>query len=525
MSPNVLPEALSSPTPTTSTIWVNTLWLLSLVCSLTSALFATLIRQWARRYSELPHVPSLPSKRARVRSFLFLGTLKYRMRVATETTPTLLHLSMSLFLAGLIIFFFTIDETVAIALSILVGLFGMAYAMLTILPCIYRDCPYGTPMTGICWYLWHAFASVAAFCLQWTLRLLHSLLVPSNLGEITSARQRKLTEWLEGVENTLNNHVKCLKDGFRESIVQGALDSPSVVDLQGLAWMLNRPALAEKSKIEDFVASAPEDTIVQLMSAPIKSGSVVFRDHLLSLLQSCTPGTTRLDEDVRRRRLLVCLDAIHRIVKAPSSAVYGVIPSESVLRDVRINFASIGLMRTLWADVDPSICVISRSTCALLARHLVHQRLLGELELAWLQDVIGLPSNTIFNSLNNIAKADAMILDSYVYGVLSRQTEDLPVGHAALFMETFAILAGAGSQDTFRRDVLADGVSSLVRRAEERDGRLREVVGKLRNVYVTVFPRPTTAPLEPRISHHANRRRTRHGTIQLKCRDPSSTLI
>jgi hypothetical protein len=260
------------------------------------------------------------------------------------------------------------------------------------------------------------------------------------------------------------------------------------------------------------------------MSAPIESGSAVFRDHLLSLLQSCTPDTTRLDEDVRRRRLLVCLDAVHRTVKASSSAAYGVTPSESVLQDVRINFANIGLMRTLWADNDPSIRIISRSTCAFLARHLVRKRMLGESELPWLQDVMGVPSNTIFNSHDNIVEADAMILDSYVYGVLSHQTEDLPVRHAALFMETFAILAGAGSQDTFRRDILANGIASLTRRAEERDGRLREVVGKLRNIYATVFPRHIAAPPSPRISNHANRR-IRHGTIQVKCRDPSSILI
>ncbi|KAI9508583.1 hypothetical protein F5148DRAFT_952594, partial [Russula earlei] len=98
------PQALSSPAPTASIIWVNTLWLLSLVCSLTSALSATLMHQWARRYTELPHISSSPKDRARVRSFLFLGTLKYHIRLASEITPTLFHLSMSLFFVGLVIF-------------------------------------------------------------------------------------------------------------------------------------------------------------------------------------------------------------------------------------------------------------------------------------------------------------------------------------------------------------------------------------------------------------------------------------
>ena len=94
-----------------------------------------------------------------------------------------------------------------------------------------------------------------------------------------------------------------------------------------------------------------------------------------------------------------------------------------------------------------------------------------------------------------------MILDSYVCGVLSHQTEDIPVGDANLFMETFAILAGAGGQDTFRGDVLADAISSLMRRAQERDGHLRDVVGKLRKIYVTVFPGHAAPPSEPQTSY------------------------
>ncbi|KAI0293031.1 hypothetical protein BC826DRAFT_910925, partial [Russula brevipes] len=44
------PQAYSPSLPTLPIVWVNTLWLLSLVFSLTSALVATLVQQWARRY-------------------------------------------------------------------------------------------------------------------------------------------------------------------------------------------------------------------------------------------------------------------------------------------------------------------------------------------------------------------------------------------------------------------------------------------------------------------------------------------
>jgi hypothetical protein len=123
---------------------------------------------------------------------------------------------------------------------------------------------------------------------------------------------------------------------------------------------------------------------------------------------------------------------------------------------------------------------------------------LEESELAWLQDVMETSSNAIFNALDNLARADSMNLDSYVYGVLSHQVVDPSIGVATFFMEMVAILAGAGSQAAFRRSVLDGEILSLIQRAEEQEGGLREVVGKLRRVLETVFP---IAAQEPRIQY------------------------
>ncbi|KAH9962315.1 hypothetical protein BGW80DRAFT_1180895, partial [Lactifluus volemus] len=133
--------------PSTRMVCVNTMWSLSLVLSLTSALSATLTQQWARRYTQLPKIPSSQKDKARVRSYLFFGTRKYYIHHAVEMAPLLLHLSVFLFFVGLAIFFFSINETVAIAISVSVGLFALAHFTLSILPCIAHDCPYRTPMS------------------------------------------------------------------------------------------------------------------------------------------------------------------------------------------------------------------------------------------------------------------------------------------------------------------------------------------------------------------------------------------
>ena len=480
-----------SPHPPTITIvWVNAVWVLSLVFSIMSGLFATLNQQWARKYLQLPHIPSSASEQARVRSFLFFGANKYGMITAMELTPMLLHFSILLFFAGLIIFFFIVYKTIAIVLSISLGAFALVYLAWTILPCIDYRCPYHTPMSSVLWYIWKTSLYSVTLFLRWLLRFLHCCLVPYNFGDVTSFRQRIITRCYQSIDNFTKRHQQNLMDGFRRSIVQVALDAPVLVDLKALTWLIGRAGLAENTKTQDFIANIPGGTIIQLMSGPIESGRIVFRDRLLSLLRSCTPGTVWLDEDMRRRRLLVCLNVIHYIAK-DSTLFYGASQHESVLSDLRINFANIRLMRPLWVDTDPFIRIISRSICALLARHLLRKDRIEGPELAWLQNVMGKSSHTIFNALADRATVDSMNLDAYVYGVLSRQTDDLSIRQARSFMSTLAILTNTGADIAIRKSDAEGGITAFIERAGEQDNRLREVAGKLRRIFERVFTSPS----------------------------------
>jgi hypothetical protein len=69
-----------------------------------------------------PQIPREPNKQARVRSFLNLGTVKFKMRAVVEIAPTLLHLAVLLFFVGLGMLFVPIHKTVGITISIVVGL-------------------------------------------------------------------------------------------------------------------------------------------------------------------------------------------------------------------------------------------------------------------------------------------------------------------------------------------------------------------------------------------------------------------
>ena len=492
LSPNgtyIPPTPYPQSPPSLSAIMVNCLWVLSLLISLASALAATLVQQWARRYIQLPQIPSVPTDKARVRSYLFFGTERYHMSRAVEAAPALLHLSVFLFFAGLVLFFFTIYKAVAIVASICVGLIGFVYVILTILPCLDHRCPYRTPMSSFWWYCWHTSLGFFTFCARWLLKQLHGILIPYNPGDITSSVQKILSKWWQRLDDSVKKHGNRLKAGFRGTIIQRA-EASKDVDPKALTWLLNEPALADKNKIQEFVESIPGDTIVQLISAPIHSGKI-FSQHLQTLLRSCTPGSIGLDEEKRRDRLVVCLNAVHHIARAYSSDPI----EQTLLEDVRIKFANISLMRSLWADEDPAVRITSRSICALLARPILHKSMPRDSELAWLQEVLGESSNRIYNSLANPQTVNNMNIDSFVYGVLSDPTgkpDDLPVAQATSFVYTLAILMNAGSTTGIRKSLFETGFSELLQRANGNN-HLREVADNLRRIYEAMFP-PTPNP-------------------------------
>lgn len=144
--------------------------------SLTCALIATLLQQWARRYIETPKSTNTPRHCARVRALLLIGTKLYNIPIIVEILPTLLHLSVYLFLGGLVITFHTINKTVSIAVDVAVGVSGLAYIVLSVLPCLDVKCPYPTPVSKILWYPCHALLSFAALCLHRCILGLHRLL-------------------------------------------------------------------------------------------------------------------------------------------------------------------------------------------------------------------------------------------------------------------------------------------------------------------------------------------------------------
>jgi hypothetical protein len=157
-----IPSSLSDPTqpftPPTLGVWVNGLWVMSLVISLTCALLATLLQQWARRYKRVAYPRYNPHKRARIRAFYKHGVEKLRIPWMVEAA--LLHISLFLFFAGLSVFLFGVDLTNFKVVASWIALYVILYACLTFLPVIREDSPYSAPpiYVGLFLFHWHTIS-------------------------------------------------------------------------------------------------------------------------------------------------------------------------------------------------------------------------------------------------------------------------------------------------------------------------------------------------------------------------------
>ena len=484
--------------PGTAMVWVNILWLISLILSLTCAMIATLLQQWARRYIETPKSADLLRHRARVRSLLYINAELYNVPLMVEILPTFLHLSVFLFFGGLVITFHTIHKRVAIAVDVAVGLSGLAYIAMSFLPCVDTRCPYRTPISRILWYPCQAAFSFAVLCLHTCIRGLQGL--------VLSREQRRLV-------SRAPDHRRYVKFGLDKTIIDRAVRMMKDSDCWRVISMFNQLALGDRSKFLKFAASIPRHQIPDLILST-KLDSLTL-GSLLVLLRSCISTYSLVNEDIRERSLLVCLHAIRHIAKAPTGTLLD-------LDRMRAHLANTDYMETLWWDNHSFIRTASRSICALIARKVVRKDRLEDADLRWLQGVLGKLPNDILEA--SVAVRDQMNFNAFVIGVHAYPQRNLPTEDAALFdlsiedtalfnlshqdkevfNETLAILQ-INDQHYSATSDWQNQLSEDVKRIHEYDDKYgRAVFNRLHATFpflVVPFPSVSPSPSPPPIQH------------------------
>ncbi|KAG8792952.1 hypothetical protein FRC12_004397 [Ceratobasidium sp. 428] len=126
--------------PSTSAIWINALWFLSLALSVSVSLIVMLAKQWC--YSYMSGRSGQPHIQARSRQRRLEELERWKMPEILAFLPTLIHLSLCLIIN-------LWDAHVGVAAPVLAttAITVFFYSLTTVLPIAFELCPYNTPLS------------------------------------------------------------------------------------------------------------------------------------------------------------------------------------------------------------------------------------------------------------------------------------------------------------------------------------------------------------------------------------------
>jgi Family of unknown function (DUF6535) len=259
--------------------------------SLTCALLATLLQQWARRYIRITQPPRYsPHKRAPIRAFFADGVEKYHLPSSVEALPALLHISLFLFFLGLIIFLFNIHHTVFSVVVWWVGLATAVYIWITVMPIFRHDSPYYAPLSSSVW-LFHTgiiYTVAKVRCSLW-MRLF----------------QTYWGHWYD-VRTTYRRRFS---GGITKSVQEIGSELSVEINNRILTWTLN--ALDEDHELEQFFASIPgfcSSTVVRNTERVFTELDPSLRGAFYGFLDRTLSSSLLLEAD-KERRVIMCVKA------------------------------------------------------------------------------------------------------------------------------------------------------------------------------------------------------------------------
>ena len=273
---------------------MNALWFLSLAINLTCALFATFLQQWARRYLKLTQSRYSLHKKARIRAFFVEGVEKCHLPLVVETLPILLHISLFLFFAGLVVFLSNVNLTIFKLVLSWVAVCAALYGCITLMPIIRHDSPYYTSLSSLVW-------SIAMGIPLFVSAISGLLLYYTVFG-------RRGAEWLFECVDCYSNS---LSHGVHKTAEETALKSPSEIDTRAFMWTFE--SLDEDHELERFFSGLPGFRSSKVVDDPLRKLDVLqiwnICDALYGLLDR-TLSSDLLSESVKIQRAMILVKAL-----------------------------------------------------------------------------------------------------------------------------------------------------------------------------------------------------------------------
>jgi hypothetical protein len=268
---------------------------MSLIISLTCALLATLLQQWARKYIRVTQPRFTPHKRAQVHAFFAEGVETLHLPWAVQVLPTLLHLSLFLFLSGVVVFLFNVNYTIFELVLPWTCICAVLYIFITFMPIFRPDSPYFTPLSSSAWFIVHGITYVVLRTFRWPMVFCN----------------RNASGRLEELER---RRCYSLSQGMQKIIDDTAQSTPLKVD--GRVFMRTFDSLEKDDDLELFFnavhrfrsskAAADADPLLAL------TGSEKQRlfEELLGFMDR-TLSSDLLAKETKNRRASLCTKAIN----------------------------------------------------------------------------------------------------------------------------------------------------------------------------------------------------------------------
>ncbi|KAH9037337.1 hypothetical protein EDB84DRAFT_1577617, partial [Lactarius hengduanensis] len=379
-SSSASPSTRTSFTPSASVVFVNSVWFLSLVLSLTCALMATLLQQWARRYFQMIQRHDAPHVRAHIREYFAQGARRFHISTLVEVLPSLLLISVLLFFAGLVVFAFRAYHIVAYAALAIVASCFLSYIALTLMSLLYHDCPYQTPLTAPLW-----------FCAQIILLFLFSVAHygTRKLRKLNKLRGVFTENMAKSFQDMQNNKAKSLSEGMTSILESSAKRVSMDTYRSALGWMLGQ--LDDDYELEEFVVEIPglynsealvsrndsddpQNTIHAVLA--VLPGPTSFDAPLpWSIIQLAQRAITHgIPESVRRRRTMASLRALYHIPGAIRDVLSPYASTELyclAILPLLNTPESLEIIDELWDTPNDDVALSIRCTAAVVADFMI----------------------------------------------------------------------------------------------------------------------------------------------------------
>ena len=295
-----------------------------------------------------------------------------------------LHLSLFLFTAGLLIYFFNINRTTFYAVVWLVVITIVLYAQPTLSPFIAHDIMYDTPFSPIVLrvYLGVLRAVVQVFS---RIKPLH------DLSTKTKNHHRDLSD----------RYRVGVSEGNAELLKKAALEPSSDIDAEVVQSILL--VLDEDRALESFFDAVPGFCGSKLVQ-PLYSRVTTKLQRSLDGFLDRTFSSSLVPESVRNGRLITCLDAAHSALGSIGASRilsnFFHIQRDKALKSVELGHSLISWGRSIDCSINP---IVRR----MVARIIAHAKDRDDRWTKLVKEAFNIPDGVI---RDYVARGDSMLL-------------------------------------------------------------------------------------------------------------------